>query len=497
MFFRATFLRAGSRVLLSFRNAVSTVTSKPFLRVAALMIFAALAVGPAAAQLSGPPIITSPSYIAVPDTPTYDFEGMYVSNWDSNTTVTIGGAAPYLSFYNATYGIDALGIDFTNGIPGNGQLEQDLVACNGSSCTTYHDFVLYSNGYTPFLTGMGGNQDANQQVNPNGGVQLEAVGIGLTHVVSVVACGQGVNFTEQNDSNIFFNAPPYNGLNPCSVTVTSVNGQTSTLSAAYSYFAVSTLPGPAITSVVPSSGVTTGGTTVTITGTGLYQNTTVTVGGVAATNITYIDDEHLTAVTPASASGAGSADIVLTNGVGTTTDSGGFTYASPASVFLADPSAGGLASVLTSGAALTSLTSGGGRGAAVDSSGNVWTLGTDGQSLVKFTKLGVVSATYSNLAGFSSPQVLAVDGAGTIWAPSKNTISLNAVKPNGTVIGAGAGFAPNTIGAGPDAIAIDQAGGIWIASKTANQITHIIGSAQPIVTPTATAVTNSTLGTKP
>ncbi|MET1053289.1 MAG: amidase domain-containing protein [Mycetocola sp.] len=55
----------------------------------------------------------------------------------------------------------------------------------------------------------------------------------------------------------------------------------------------------AVTAVSPASGSVTGGTTLTITGTGLADVTDVTVGGVPATDVTVTADDTVTAVAPA------------------------------------------------------------------------------------------------------------------------------------------------------------------------------------------------------
>lgn len=78
-------------------------------------------------------------------------------------------------------------------------------------------------------------------------------------------------------------------------------------------------------SITPSSGTHLGGTAVTIRGTQIVSGATVTIGGVAATSVAWVDNETLTATTPAHA--AGSADVVLTNPGGeAATLTSGFTF---------------------------------------------------------------------------------------------------------------------------------------------------------------------------
>lgn len=85
-------------------------------------------------------------------------------------------------------------------------------------------------------------------------------------------------------------------------------------------------PAPTIAAVSPSSGPSTGGTTLTITGTNFLSGATVKVGTTAATSVSYVSSTTLLAVTPSHSTG-GLKDIVVTNPDGqTVTKTGAFTY---------------------------------------------------------------------------------------------------------------------------------------------------------------------------
>jgi hypothetical protein len=94
-----------------------------------------------------------------------------------------------------------------------------------------------------------------------------------------------------------------------------------------------TPPGPSIptlkvTSISPSSGSTSGGNTVTITGTGFAADAAVTVGGVAASAIVVSGSTSITAVVePRSTAGAG--DVVVSSGGKSATLANGFTFVAP------------------------------------------------------------------------------------------------------------------------------------------------------------------------
>lgn len=110
------------------------------------------------------------------------------------------------------------------------------------------------------------------------------------------------------------------------VTVRSATGQTATRNNAYTFRA------PAVvTGISPSSGVTTGGTLVTITGSGFTAGSTVTIGGTPATNVNVVNSNQITARTPAHAVGTAvvqvmSADFIVATGAPTFT----YTVAPPA-----------------------------------------------------------------------------------------------------------------------------------------------------------------------
>jgi IPT/TIG domain len=67
---------------------------------------------------------------------------------------------------------------------------------------------------------------------------------------------------------------------------------------------------PVVRSVTPRGGPTAGGTTLTIDGEGFTASTTVSIGGVPAGPITFIDSTRLTVATPPHV--AGLVDVVVT-----------------------------------------------------------------------------------------------------------------------------------------------------------------------------------------
>ena len=82
-------------------------------------------------------------------------------------------------------------------------------------------------------------------------------------------------------------------------------------------------PPPTITTITPAAGVVTGGTAITIAGTGFNQGLEFTIGGAPATSIALSGAIQITAVTPAGTEGSREVRIVNSDGQYVT---GAFTY---------------------------------------------------------------------------------------------------------------------------------------------------------------------------
>jgi thiamine monophosphate synthase len=107
---------------------------------------------------------------------------------------------------------------------------------------------------------------------------------------------------------------------PVPVVVTTLDTQSTTVTGGFTYV----YPAPLITTVTPARGFAIGGQTITLTGSNFLTAPTVTVGGVAATNVTRVS---ATSVTFTSPPGSGTVDVVLTNSdAQAVTVTGGFTY---------------------------------------------------------------------------------------------------------------------------------------------------------------------------
>lgn len=151
-----------------------------------------------------------------------------------------------------------------------------------------------------------------------GGISVYIDGTNLDHVTGVGFGPNAGTITFVTSTRVTAVVP--SGYGNVDITVSGTDGS-ATAAGAFTY------DSPAITSVTPSSGPTTGGTSIYIDGTNLLYVNAVTVGGSAAT-ITATTDTRVTATVPASGT-AGAKDVVVTDaGTRSATAVGAFTYTS-------------------------------------------------------------------------------------------------------------------------------------------------------------------------
>ncbi len=134
---------------------------------------------------------------------------------------------------------------------------------------------------------------------------------------------------------------------PVTVTVTNSDAQTGSLAGGFTFQG----PAPTLTGVSPAAGPVAGGTTITLAGTNFAPGIAVSVGGAAATFVTYLSSTSVTAVTPAGTMGP--ATVTATNlDLQAASLPGGFTYQGPAPTLASvspasGPPAGGTLVTLT------------------------------------------------------------------------------------------------------------------------------------------------------
>jgi uncharacterized protein YhjY with autotransporter beta-barrel domain len=148
-------------------------------------------------------------------------------------------------------------------------------------------------------------------------------------------------FTASGQSFTAGNYASFTGLTGFQISYVSTNSANPS-NITFDSFTVANVAAPAaaptVTGIAPNSGPTSGGTSVTITGTNFTGATSVTIGGAAATSVTVVDPTTITATTPAGTAGA--RDVVVTTPGGTGTGTGLFTYVAAPTVTGVSPTSG-------------------------------------------------------------------------------------------------------------------------------------------------------------
>lgn len=154
-----------------------------------------------------------------------------------------------------------------------------------------------------------------------GGTTVTVSGAGFTGVQEVdLGSTAATKVTVVSDTKLTVVTPAHAAG---AVAVTVVTG-TGTSSGGPSFTFVTPLP--RVTGVAPASGSTSGGTTVTITGTTFTGATQVSFGSVAATSFTVVSDTTITAVTPAQSAGARNVIVTTPAGASKAVTADRFTY---------------------------------------------------------------------------------------------------------------------------------------------------------------------------
>ncbi|HZT70141.1 MAG TPA: IPT/TIG domain-containing protein [Terriglobia bacterium] len=131
-----------------------------------------------------------------------------------------------------------------------------------------------------------------------GGTVVTITGTGFQTGASVAFGGvSSAAVTVASSTEINAVSPPEN-TGTVSITVTNADSQSASLPSAFTFTS-----GPSISSVTPNSGPVTGGTTVTILGSGFQSGTSVAFGGISAASVKFVSSTELQALTPSSPAG--------------------------------------------------------------------------------------------------------------------------------------------------------------------------------------------------
>jgi hypothetical protein len=224
-----------------------------------------------------------------------------------------------------------------------------LIATLSSNATSYSDTGLeagttYYYEVQAFSASLGNSAFSNQagataapnpaptisSISPaqgvlTGGTSVTIAGMGFLSGVAVTIGGTPATNISVGSATSITATTPAGALGAADVVVTNTDGQSATLSGGFTYVN----PAPTVSSISPNSGPVSGGTSVTITGTGFATSATVSLGGTAATGVTVVSATSITATTASSAAGPVSVVVTNTDGQGGTLASG-FTYLNPA-----------------------------------------------------------------------------------------------------------------------------------------------------------------------
>ncbi|NVI85585.1 putative Ig domain-containing protein, partial [Janthinobacterium sp. BJB401] len=168
-----------------------------------------------------------------------------------------------------------------------------------------------------------------------GGSTVIITGTGFSTTTAVTfGATSAIGFTVNSATQITATAPA--GTGTVDVRVTSLGG-TSATSAADQFTFVAA---PVVSSISPTSGPTTGGTTVIITGSNFSGTTAVTFGATLASGFTVNSATQITATAPVGS--AGTVDVRVTSAGGTSATSANdqFTYVAVPTVSSISPTAG-------------------------------------------------------------------------------------------------------------------------------------------------------------
>lgn len=275
-------------------------------------------------------------------------------------------------------------------------------------------------------------------------------GVQATHV-SVVSPTQVVVMT------------PSHPAGPVPVEVTNSSGESTSSTGDFTYTATSL----AINSVTPNSGPTTGGTTVTVAGTGFAGGAAVSFGGTAASGVSVVSATRITAIAPAHAAGAVTLGVVNPDGSHGSL-AGAFTYSTSPSVTVSSvtPNSG----PTTGGTTVTVVGSGFANGAAVSFGGTA----ASGVSVVSATQITATAPAHA--AGAVTLAVVNPDSsqgslADAFTYSTSPSVTVSSLTPNSgpttggtTVLIGGSGFASGA------AVSFGGSAGTAVSVLSATQI---------------------------
>lgn len=247
----------------------------------------------------------------------------------SLATITFGGVS------GTVQSVSANGKSMTVTVPAHAAGGVDV------QVSTIDGRATMRNGYTynasPTISGV---SPASGIVQGGSLVTLSGSGFGSSGIPTVTVGGRSAMcVTRMNDSTITFVTPAGTSTGARDIEVTpATRGGSATLPGGFTYVTATTFP--TVSSVSPSNGLTSGGTAITITGSGFSSAAapSVLIGGACALGVTVVNATTITATTPTGVAGA--RDVVITTATGTVTAAGAFTFEDAPAILALSPAAG-------------------------------------------------------------------------------------------------------------------------------------------------------------
>ncbi len=214
--------------------------------------------------------------------------------WHS-TSVSFGGvASPAVTFVSSTE------LQATTPARAGGTVAVTVTGWHNQSATLAGAFT-YSAATSTALTV---SAISPSQGPTDGGTTVSIAGTGFQTGATVAFGGvQSTAVSMASSTQINAVSPP-GSSGTVAVTVTESSSQSASLPSAFTYTS-----GPSVSSVSPQTGPVTGGTTVTIMGSGFQSGASVAFGGLAATSVMFVSSSEIQAVTPVSQAGTVSVSV--------------------------------------------------------------------------------------------------------------------------------------------------------------------------------------------
>ena len=338
----------------------------------------------------------------------------------SGATVSLGGTAA-----TGVHVVSSTSITATTASHSSGSVSVVVTNSDGQSGTLNNGYSYAPANPAPNVSGISPAAGTTA-----GGTAVTVTGTGFLSGASVKfgsTSASGVNVV--SSTSITATAPAHSAA-AVNVVVTNTDGQSDSLTSGYSY----TNPAPSVNSIAPNSGPASGGTSVTISGTGFLSGATVSLGGTAASNVNVASSTSITATTATHA--AGPVSVVVTNSDGQNgTLSNTYTYNAAPTVAAINPGLGPIA---------------GGTGATITGtnfvSGATVSFGGTAATAVTVTKsTSITAAAPAHAAGTVNVVVTNPDGQsatlanGYIYSAAEPNIGLSVPygDPNSATVAAG------------------------------------------------------------